>query len=76
MLSRTCTKKRSNNPVFLHNLVEVLRTQLNLMGSSKKLTDPDILKLSRRLDLFINLYMRLDADKSAIDSRKLDRHMG
>jgi hypothetical protein len=70
MFSRTYTIKRSYNPVFLHNLIEVLRAQLNFLGSSKKLTDRDVLKLSRRLDLLINLFMRLEADNIAVDNKK------
>lgn len=42
----------------LLTIIEKLRCDLNRLGSVKKLTDPELLKLSRRLDMLINLCIR------------------
>jgi len=38
-------------------IIEELRSELDHLGTVYRLTDPEILKVSRRLDMLINLFM-------------------
>ncbi|WP_088187162.1 aspartyl-phosphate phosphatase Spo0E family protein [Desulfosporosinus sp. FKA] len=36
--------------------IEILRGKLNTLGSNKPLVDPEVVQLSQRLDLLLNVY--------------------
>ncbi|WP_427846290.1 aspartyl-phosphate phosphatase Spo0E family protein [Desulfosporosinus acididurans] len=36
--------------------IEILRGKLNTLGSNKPLVDPEVIQLSQRLDLLLNVY--------------------
>ena len=43
----------------LLEIIEEVRSELNILGSRKPLTDPDVIKLSQKLDHLLNQYLRL-----------------
>jgi hypothetical protein len=45
--------------MHLLKYIEEVRKELNQLGKHKPLTDPDILKLSQRLDRLLNKYQRM-----------------
>ncbi|AFM40287.1 Spo0E like sporulation regulatory protein [Desulfosporosinus acidiphilus SJ4] len=42
--------------VEILNSIEILRGKLNTLGSIKSLVDPEVVQLSQRLDLLLNVY--------------------
>ena len=43
----------------LLTVIEEVRKELNQLGSRKPLTDPDVVRLSQKLDGLLNQYSRL-----------------
>lgn len=60
MFCRTFKIKQGRLKKYVNilTIIEELRCELNYLGSVKKLTDPELLKVSQRLDMLINLFMR------------------
>lgn len=60
MFCRTFRIKQDRLKKYVNilTIIEELRCELNHLGSVKTLTDPELLKVSRRLDMLINLFMR------------------
>ncbi|WP_088186680.1 aspartyl-phosphate phosphatase Spo0E family protein [Desulfosporosinus sp. FKA] len=42
--------------VELLKSIEIVREKLNTLGSNKSLVDPEVIQLSQRLDLLLNIY--------------------
>ncbi len=63
MFCRTFRLKQGRLKKYVNMLtiIEELRCELNYLGSVKMLTDPELLNLSRRLDMLVNLFMRSEA---------------
>ena len=49
-----------------YQLIEEMRKELNQLGNRKPLNDPDILKLSQKLDGLLNEYQKLQYEKSLV----------
>lgn len=47
----------------LCKFIEEMRKELNQLGDRKPLTDPEVVKLSQRLDELLNKYWKLQYNK-------------
>ena len=49
-----------------YQLIEETRKELNQLGNRKPLNDPDVVKLSQKLDGLLNEYQKLQCEKSLV----------
>ena len=54
----------------LCKFIEEMRKELNRLGDRKPLTDPEVVKLSQRLDELLNKYWKLQYNKSQENAAK------